>query len=1086
MSSYPNILRYITGFKTYIIVLDATGSMGDSFDAVRLAIQTISQILHLCGWKIVVITYGDYCNSYDTLNKVTSVYTIDQFISYNFSSFLNGSGGDNPEAVATAFWRLEDLRNYLSQNGYDINNCSQVIFITDAPYHDLNGQGKYEKNALERINFPFPWPQVHVRVIESGITLSTICTTDTMHYYTNFGTLYHFNILKTSCVLVQILYIINNLFATNVQAFDFSKIPLDEFCYSFQKFVRDNPNLLEHLMFFAEQYYKTIHVNKHLLESHSLFCKQCETLGIPAGIMKMFKDAQSVKINQKDLYDTYSGPCIISNEYGSFGEIKDLFGGNIPDFMQRSKILIRSLMITDEKNGIPLAAIAEHPELVCSVFCIKDGQFPEFTQGVLTLLTSAVLQYSNIPQLTSIFVEYGCSDKFLRWLSVNLSNRTKPQETIWNRVKLQYILLGMTRIARIIVDDETQSNLHHLERIHIIMNVLKRFDNIVEICSFNDYIPRLNVKRILTNMTKQDAAFNTVHVPMFYDVLLKLWMVSTIAFKQTHQEVLRIVDNMRSCNHFYNKTENHFQQIIRLSEECNGLVLSIYSINCHIREDTRFPEFDGRRRGYMDNYSLYSFVNDEFVLENSPPSTYDELLNFYNTRIGLNGENIFTFQNLVHRKFINSNGPEMTICSKKGCTNIFCRQDSSALGKENTRCGICRTGIKQLPVYENTCSYCNRGFISGINVSTIQQVDCPFCLIPETTKMITTIPIMSLMRQNCELFANHFGIPIDIFDQIVQLQSVAKLFRTIPNDPDTTFSIPDTYFNEHLWKKTNITNDSIITYNCDTLSADSVGELLQNIENRFLIECSICYQTVKHNTSWKICQNKWCFNRFCETCIGQLVSKITPGSQINVSDLQCPMCRVSIKPGLFGRGTVQLKLLFDGQKNERPYDKMLANEQLHIFLCSNVGSDNQCVSDFPFYIDTRIIACGEEADTSSPKYCTACTKRNAEQNETNSQQVILGELTETGHYHHVDDDIHTYSRQCPTCKYLITHDGGCFHMTCTHCATHFCWCCGLSFDHADPWSSHPIYTHLNECNAVEIVHDTHIGQNYNYYATQFE
>jgi hypothetical protein len=563
---------------------------------------------------------------------------------------------------------------------------------------------------------------------------------------------------------------------------------------------------------------------------------------------------------------------------------------------------------------------------------------------------------------------------------------------------------------------------------------------------------------------------------MFYDVLLQLWMVSTIAFKMSHEEVLRIVKNMRQYPTFYNKTEEHLQQIIQLSEECDGLVLSIYSINCHIGDDVTVSEVDGRRKGYRDTYAIRSFVTKE-----SPSPT--ELREFYMSRIGLNGEHLFTSKNLVHRNDIVKNGPEMTCCSRKGCLNIFCRQDSSALGRDNTRCGICRKGICEFPVYENTCSRCNRGFISGIKVSSIQPDACPFCLIPETNKMITNIPIMELMNQNCALFANHFGIPISIFEKILSLQSVAKMFRTDASNPDTSMPIPDVYFSEHGWTKTMITRDDILMFNGDTLTADSLNELLQNIENKFLIECGICYQTVKHATSWKICQNNRCFNRFCETCLGQLVSNVTPGSQINVADLQCPLCRISIKPGLFNRGTVQLKNLFDGQKGERPYDKMIADSRLHVFLCSNVGG--QCVSDFPFYVDSRIVACGGEIDTSSQKFCTGCTKRNAEQNEANTQSFVLGELTETGHYHHVDGDNHTYSRPCPTCGYLITHDGGCFHMECSQCATHFCWCCGLTFENDNPWNIHPVYAHLEECDAVVIVHDTHIDQNYNYYATQF-
>jgi hypothetical protein len=389
-------------------------------------------------------------------------------------------------------------------------------------------------------------------------------------------------------VLLRIMDIINDLFASD-RLYDFSKIPPNEFCESFQNIVIKNPKLLGHMMFFAEQYYKTIRLNKHLLESHSLFCRNCEKMGIPAEIMRMFKDAQATQTNQQDLLESYEGECIFYVDPPvDFSTIKDLFTGNVSTFIEMVKKLMSGLQITTDKKGIPVKAIKEQLSLLCSVFCVKDGKFPEFSQTVLLMLTSSVLQFSNIPPLISIFVEYACSSKFIRWLNSNLAERTLMPDIWCNRTKIQYILYGMAQLERLIHDKYTQYNCH-LEDINSIIKVLNRLLNIVEICSFNSHIiPRMDVKRVLSNMPPYESASNTTFVPMFYDILLELWMVSTIAFKVSHAEVLRIVGNMRCHNGFYKKSEKHFEQIIQRSEEFDGLILSIYSLSLiHISEPTR-------------------------------------------------------------------------------------------------------------------------------------------------------------------------------------------------------------------------------------------------------------------------------------------------------------------------------------------------------------------------------------------------------------------------------------------------------------------------------------------------------------------
>jgi hypothetical protein len=43
---------------------------------------------------------------------------------------------------------------------------------------------------------------------------------------------------------------------------------------------------------------------------------------------------------------------------------------------------------------------------------------------------------------------------------------------------------------------------------------------------------------------------------------------------------------------------------------------------------------------------------------------------------------------------------------------------------------------------------------------------------------------------------------------------------------------------------------------------------------------------------------------------------------------------------------------------------------------------------------------------------------------------------------------------CPWCKVIINKNGGCNHMTCTHCNNHFCWLCLRTFTRSEQWVHH--------------------------------
>ncbi len=1054
-----NVLRRLNemgGSKTSIIfiVLDTTGSMKDSFEAVKLAIINLNKILSICGINIVIITYGDYYNRANTIYDVTAIHLFDTFNTYNFRAFPTGDGGDTPEAVHSAFCRLDIFIKFLNSTGFNIIKPN-VIFITDAPPHTDEHDVYFQLEKRNVENYRFNYTLDFLReYVEKNTNCSIICTTNTSHIYTAFGQLYLSQYLSQDKVLKYLLIIINTIFEENPQVFNFNTILPQDFCTIFRDFVKNSPTMLEHLSFLSNQYYKNIRHNQEQLKEHSKFVLDISNLPIPPGLMEEFKNAQTPMFNIKDLYYKYEGVRINTTSSHNFSSIKDLFGILVKaDDIINIKKIIQALQITDG-SGIPIEAIDERLELLASAFCIDmDGNYPQFEQGVLPILACGVVLYCTIPEIVDIFTKYIMSPRFLTWLSTDINTRSKPNDTMWNRIKLQFIINAVSKLE------------HHP---HI--KVLMRLSKMVEIISmFYSTINPFEVIVKVDKLNKKQLVQNIQHIPMFPDILLQKMFVSSIGFKVSYAQVCEIIINMKRYNSFYKKSDAHYENIRRIAEKNNGLVLSIYSINCHIKNNDAVPDFDGTHYGYQDKYAVNSFVNDEYIVPNLFSENMDEVAELYEKYVGQDGQ--YIFQNLIQLAAIKEYGPQMVTCCSRGCNNVYMRQDSSSLGREGTKCGTCRRGVRHFPMYTHTCHICLNTMITGIETPQSNS-KCPFCMIPETTQTITNISMQSIMKENSEYFAKYFGIPLDIFEKLLAYPSMAKLFRENPEDMNTAGPIPDIFFNDHGWNE--IKNPADLIYKGGVISPASIQDILQEIENKFLIECGICYATLSKQKSKQICQNKQCFTRYCDTCISSITT-IKQNVPIYMRNLQCPHCTTSIKPKIFTDPNIQQ--LFVGPKGERPYDKM--NDKTKLYLCTSV----ECTSKFPFCIE-QMGACGAEAEAAAndtSKICTECehiASAKARQYDINLDDF---EKLSTGHYHHIIDEQHIYIRPCPTCNTPIQHSGGCFHMKCVDCLTHFCWCCGFTAESTNMFEIHPIYTHLNECEPINVNEmRKHIDANYMY------
>lgn len=1086
------------------IVLDTTGSMGPSVEASQKAIASLSSILRLIGYEILVIAFGDFHHRTDTLEKVVGVYTADEFQRYKFHQFPHGGGGDTPEALASAFRMIFKL---LEEGLIPI--WTFFALVTDAyPHMSIGGdnaqQAKFEELALKRVGAPWLWPDVVEKFAGCGAILSTICRQSPgLEQCYRFvsessgGTFVQIPRLDQPSVTTEILKIIDTRLEADVSLADSPGIDPEEFIKTFQEFALNNPTTLGQLLFLSKEYYKHVRSSRAYTDLHGQFFQKLLQLGgVDPQVIDLFKSAQvSCQVLEDLLLDfpKEEQPCVkYIGKVCSFATIKDALvtGAMTKEVMQLLRDCFSSFVICPSSDplAVPLTLIQDDLCWLASIISMNQGledshELPEYTRGILPMMVASIFQHCQVEEIRKVARDILEKDNFLPWLRPGSS--TCVNDTWWNRIKLQYLMKGISRSG---LDTEKTRQM---------TTVLGRLATCVEVVSLKDQtIPVLSVRTELGNLSRSDAVLKTDSVILLYDAALELWMAATLAFKCTHPETMTIIEKMRRHNNFFQKPESHYEKISQLSEKMGGLVLSIYSINCDVTDNVLYDQADGRRAGYQDSYSKKPYVTQEFLDLNPVPSDLDGLEKFLLERVGQNGERIFSAANLVKGNMILEGGPQMTHCGKKDCGRCYFRQDSSSLDRtENTRCGICRKGVIELPMYEITCSSCSRSFVSGIEFQgELDKEACPFCQIPVINKCVYNVSVFNLFSRNLELFSEYFGIPLKLFEKIVERKSMAKVFRIDPATPETACPLLPEIFDDHDWRsKKNVLDGSVIIYQGDTLILDSIDKVKELLGSWFRIECSICYDTCEFRWTKKFCSNDGCADRFCQACIKAQTSQVSPGQVINLGHLQCPMCRRKIKRGHFSDTVPALKKLFDGQKDQTLYDKMVETPRLKVYLCSNVDNDEDpCASldQFPFEIDDRLLGCGEAmqeqleeeedgvAGAAQRHICSACLSREVERlapREPQTQFEGIGELTETGHYRAIDEatgrTIHT--RPCPKCNRIIELESGCFHITCRYyntrgeppCDAHFCWCCGKLFENRlSEWQEHPCYAHLRtEC-----------------------
>jgi hypothetical protein len=1049
--------------KTIGFIIDTTISMSSAFDALLKSLD-ISGLLNIIGIKMKTITYGDYNEQLKKLTQVTSVFQGDEIMSYKFEHSPNGNGGDQDEAVASAFHRAFD------------ENLDHAIFITDAmPHNSIDSsrsdEADFEKSELERLGLKYKWKDVVSKV--KSLDISCILQNRFQNeIYKGLGECY-LTTFTHEKILVKILEIINVFLTQNDVT---STIDSETYITIFQEFIRKNPFALEHVSFLSNMYFNHISTSHLYTNLHSTFCTK-----LPENTRAMinkFKDEQAKKIKLCDINEEYPDLLhVLSNDTYKFGMTKDIFVGNKTgaDAMRILKKMMNGLTIVPKgtPNSLSLSCISNNPSLLGSLLSmnIETCDIPEFSNGILPILTSAVFQYCNLEEIVKLFDT--SKIKMLDWALPD--STVCVNATWWNRYKLDFVATGLSMKKA-----NFGKYIKTLNRMILLVDIIGIFKNNINI----------KAKTSLKYLTPQHAVEKTTDLILFFDVVLGIWMSPTTAFKCSHEEVLGILKNIKKNNNFYEKSNDHIQMITDLSKEFDGLVLSIYSINADVRDDLSKSDTSSIRFGYMDSYAQLNYT--------TLPIPQGNLRQFYLDRVGVDGEHVISTKNSVNISQIKVNGPQMVCCGKKGCLSCFIRTDSSSIGQtENIRCGNCRIGILNRKTYLCKCKTCERSLIVGFEHPEMPPDICPFCKIPEIIVDMENIPFVNIVAENINVFSKYLGVPPELLTQMTILKSMSKCFRSVPNDPDSSIPLTKDMFQEHDWKPSKVLDVNIFATS-NIIQQESVSFITDSIESLFRTSCGICFEEFKINSMSKICVNKNCSHRFCNECVKSQTSQVNPGDLINIGHIQCPYCRHSVKPKHFQNNSPALSHMFIGGKKDPTncYNRMVNDYKLKIYVCSNFGTEKECASiDFPFDVDERHLGCDVQHEEDVVHICEACVKREVSMQETHTVEIAnnegLGVLTSTGHYQSTGGDgKNVYVRPCPKCNKMIENRSGCFHITCydshfsgeLYCDAHFCWCCGEESERASPFGIHPCHVHISSCpNAHEMVN--HDNDGYNWHST---
>ncbi|CAM2710792.1 unnamed protein product [Rotaria socialis] len=335
------------------------------------------------------------------------------------------------------------------------------------------------------------------------------------------------------------------------------------------------------------------------------------------------------------------------------------------------------------------------------------------------------------------------------------------------------------------------------------------------------------------------------------------------------------------------------------------------------------------------------------------------------------------------------------------------------------KCFYCRELLQTTPY--RRCTACQNKYVHFDSTELVtnngeeKTFICAECKHSTTNQSIIDIqvPISTLIDENKTQIYNYLNIKIkddiNIFSAEWSLFKLKDKMELESREDAKLLPVPLTH-----------NKKPVLNY---TLVFDQIQAWIQSGKSEH-VTCYICCNDVPRNRIDDTCGNKSCHADACIECLTSWYEAVKPGGIVLVSHLSCPFCK------------------------QAPLGKILKkyNKQ----ACTILRPDKKNDIDEHWYYG----------------WCLDCYKVQKAQEKICSGNDDIPELT-----NFVCDDCaevrkiskSANSKFCPginentkeICGIAISKNGGCNHITCTACNSHWCWLCVKIYGDS-------IYEHLTE------------------------
>ncbi len=331
------------------------------------------------------------------------------------------------------------------------------------------------------------------------------------------------------------------------------------------------------------------------------------------------------------------------------------------------------------------------------------------------------------------------------------------------------------------------------------------------------------------------------------------------------------------------------------------------------------------------------------------------------------------------------------------------------------KCHFCRSGqIKK----SSKCVVCSNNFIDEAGILAKFNGICGQCTHTNESFEDIKISIRDLFMKSPGLL-EFFGISKS---SVGYLKSNKTIYKACTSTPPDVYFIPsvDEPDDQYFWGNAYYNQQFILQTLKDEINEGSTRT-----------ECLLCYNTFPLKELGQACGN--CTHQLCKSCAKGWYSQNSPGNVVLETYGRCPFCKQLPK--------------FEVIKN---YNRILCqfNNRKHHFdnsvyeaWCLTCGiisefAGKECANDIPVL--------------NGQFKCSAC---KIKENKMDSSE---------------------FHKECPGCGAMTYKSGGCSHMSCPMCDTHWCWICR--------WKSNAnsmgIYDHLEKIHGGAYDFERHDNNHY--------